>query len=58
MRCVGLRFRNWVLSSAIRILGPYSIGMPNKEPGETDLLQGAFGFVALQTHFTMGPLHG
>jgi transcriptional regulator len=36
----------------------YSIGMPNKETGKADVLQGTLDLMVLQTVATLGPLHG
>jgi transcriptional regulator len=36
----------------------YSIRMPNREPGRTDILQGTLDIMVLQTLATLGPVHG
>jgi PadR family transcriptional regulator PadR len=36
----------------------YSIGMPNREPGKADVLQGTLDLMVLQTVSALGPLHG
>ncbi|HJZ70718.1 MAG TPA: PadR family transcriptional regulator [Vicinamibacterales bacterium] len=36
----------------------YSIGVPNREAGKTDVLQGTLDIMILQTLATLGPSHG
>src|SRR5690349_18597487 len=36
----------------------YSIGVSNREPSKTDILQGTLDLMVLQTLDTMGPQHG
>jgi DNA-binding PadR family transcriptional regulator len=36
----------------------YSIGMSNRKPSKTDVLQGTLDLMVLQTLVTLGPLHG
>jgi transcriptional regulator len=36
----------------------YSIGMSNREPSKTDVLQGTLDLMVLQTVESLGPLHG
>ena len=36
----------------------YSIGVSNREPDKTDVLQGTLDLMVLQTVESMGPLHG
>ena len=36
----------------------YSIGVPNKGPAKTDVLQGTLDLMVLQTLESMGPQHG
>jgi len=36
----------------------YSIGVSNREPSKTDILQGTLDLMVLKTLETLGPLHG
>jgi PadR family transcriptional regulator PadR len=36
----------------------YSIGVSNREPSKTDILQGTLDLMVLKTIDTLGPLHG
>ena len=36
----------------------YSIGLPNREPAKTDVMQGTLDLMVLQILSALGPLHG